>query len=369
LRLPAGKPERLVGGTSLEAPRFSPSGQWIAWLGNDAAHVISLHGGAPVTLSKASRTQWLPGRDDLLTEDDDGLRLFIASNGFRAATRQIPGANLPAVCSPNGSEIIYGDIVTRTGRLCRLAPDQAGSAESVLVSKPLSALIPAAWMANGILYWEDPDFSASIMADGLELRRISAQSPGVSTLLHEDTLAPSPDHTRLAISAGAGRYHWAEKRIAIVDPNTAGVRYLTDKSVAAVFPSWSPDGGRIAFSAAPSPANSARLGGGEPARRLLAARRIFVTGLAKPDAPKQLTDDSRYRDEKPMWSADGSRILFCRIDSGNNRTLWLMDSENASPAQVTGPLHANSGLPGEEGAWFGYYGYIDWRAMVDWSRQ
>jgi hypothetical protein len=67
-----------------------------------------------------------------------------------------------------------------------------------------------------------------------------------------------------------------------------------------------------------------------------------------------------------MWSADGTHILFCRIDRDNNKTLWLMDAESSRPLQVAGPLYANPGLLRPDETWFGYYGYIDWRTMVDW---
>ena len=62
-----------------------------------------------------------------------------------------------------------------------------------------------------------------------------------------------------------------------------------------------------------------------------------------------------------MWSANGRHILFGRIDRGNHQTLWLMEAENPSPIQVAGPL-------GSDETWFGYYGYIDWRSMVDWHQ-
>ncbi len=212
---------------------------------------------------------------------------------------------------------------------------------------------------------EDLDFSASLMADGLELFSVPAdggspRSLGVSTLVHNDMLSLSPDRTRLAITAGSGRYEWAHKRIAIVDLNTSAVSFLTDGRTAAVCPSWCPRGDRIAFSAAPSPATAATVAGGEPARRLLEKRRIWITGVSETSTPKQLTDDPLYRDEEPMWSADGSHILFARIDRNDNQTLWLMDAESPHPIQVAGPLHT------VDQAWFGYYGYIDWRAKVDW---
>jgi len=53
----------------------------------------------------------------------------------------------------------------------------------------------------------------------------------------------------------------------------------------AVSPAWSPSGTAIAFSAAPGPTAGSSVGGGEPARRLLASRRIWVADAKGAHAP------------------------------------------------------------------------------------
>jgi Tol biopolymer transport system component len=370
--LPNGKPERLAGATALASPRFSPSGQWIAYFEGDVLHVIPRHGGKGIRVGGAGRgAQWLPNRDELLVDSPAGLNVFSPSNGWSEASRRIAYARLPVVFSPQGDQIVYG----RTGRLCRLALNQTESEPKVLVSKDASGQLPCVWSGNGrqILFWEDPDFSASAMAEGLELFRVPAdggspRSMGISTLVHNDMLSLSPDGTRLAITVGSGRYEWEQKRIAVIDLNTSAISHLTDNRTAAVCPSWCPRGDRIAFAAAAAPGTGAAVGGGEPARRLLEKRRIYMSGVSGTSTPRQLTNDGLYRDEEPMWSADGSHILFARIDRGNNQTLWLMEAESPSPIQVAGPLYAGTGLAGLDETWFGYYGYIDWRTMVDWYR-
>lgn len=77
--------------------------------------------------------------------------------------------------------------------------------------------------------------------------------------------------------------------------------------------------------------------------------------------PKQTTSDERYRDELPQWSARGTHVLFCRLDSGGRATLWLMGAGGENPIQVSGPLRLEDGPPG-------YYGYVDWRRAFDWFR-
>jgi hypothetical protein len=68
-----------------------------------------------------------------------------------------------------------------------------------------------------------------------------------------------------------------------------------------------------------------------------------------------------------MWSADGKHILFCRIANDNSETLWLMGADGTDAVQVA-RLCIDPGSPGVEDSWWGYYGYIDWRAAFDWFR-
>jgi Tol biopolymer transport system component len=350
--LPNGRPYRVVSGARIDSPRFSPSGKWIAYFQAGDLHVVSVDGGSDVNLGKAA-CQWSPARDDLLVDGPAGLNVFTADGRWRVVVRRIAGASLPVVFSPDGQEIVYGE--ARTGRLCRLALPTPDGKPEVLNSAYPSGKIPCAWSRNGayIVFWEDPDFSASLMADGLELFRIPAaggpaQSLGLSTLVRTDMLSFSPAQDKLAVSTGGGRNEWEEKRIAVIDLETAAISYLTPNSMAAVTPAWSPSGTAIAYSAAPGPSAGSSAGGGEQARRLLAGRRIWVGDV-------KLTGDSRYRDEEPVWSADGKHILFCRMAHDNTKTLWLMRADGTGAVQLAGPL------AGMEDSWFGYYGYISWR--------
>jgi Tol biopolymer transport system component len=358
--LPDGEPTRIAEGAKLESPRISPSGRWIAYSRNDALYVVSRDGGKTAALGAVLYSHWLPMRDELLVSSESGLQLLTPADEFRAPIRRIPHAWLQVVFNSDGNELLYSDQVV-TGRLCRLSLADPSAPPKILVSKSSAGFIPCLWSAGDeILFWEDPDFSSSIMADGLELFRVPAaggapQRVGIVSLVHEDSFSLSPDGDRVAISAGAGRYHWADKRIALVDLKSGQISYITGVDQTAVFPAWSPKRDWIAYSAAPRMPWGANIGGGEPAKRLLAQRRIFI-------GPRQITSDPDYRDEKPMWSADGSHLLCTRIDREDRLTIWLSDVENPRPIQVAGPL-----LAGKD-AWFGYYGYIDWRALLDWQR-
>jgi dipeptidyl aminopeptidase/acylaminoacyl peptidase len=389
--LPDGTAHKLVNGKKVVSPRFSPSGQWITYFHEDAVRVVSVDGSRTGAVGEVDRgnvqpgCQWWTGRDALLVSGEAGIKVFTAAGGWSQPSREIKGARLPVLFSPDGNELVYGDELEvgrgpggepmRTGRLSRLSLETPDSEPKVFVSNYLSGQILCAWSRHGeyILFWDDPDFSASAVSDGLELFRVSAASGppvslGVHTPVFGDMVSLSPARDQLALVAGEGRNQWEEKRLAIIDLRTAAISYLTDEYTAVASPSWSPSGQWIAFSAAPAPGtDEAHIGGGEPARRFLARRRIWIGDATGMTAPRPLTSDARYRDEAPMWSADGKQILFCRIDRRNHQTLWLTGADGASPVQVA-ELYTDPGLLGADGTWFGYYGYIDWRNMVDWFR-
>jgi hypothetical protein len=359
--LPDGWPQRVASGAGIGSPRISPSGEWIAYRQGNRACVVPRNGGAAPRILGEGASQWRTGRDELLVEQARGLSVFTAANGWLGPVRSIPDASLPVAFSPEAGEMVYGQrTAAGIGILRRVGVDAAGAARTVL-SRNGDGLVPYAWIGDALLYWVDPSFSASVEADGLELFRVPAaggvpRSLGISTLVHDDFLALSPAGDRLAVTAGGGRESWHNKRIAWIDLASGTMRYLTDERTAAICPSWSPDGQRIALVAAPESAE----------RHFLGQRRIFVADVSGTSAPVRLTGDDRYRDEEPIWLADGRHILFCRIDcrpaEGAPKSVWLMDDRGGDLSQIAGPLQANDTFEGE--GWFGYYGTTDWQAVM-----
>jgi Tol biopolymer transport system component len=49
---------------------------------------------------------------------------------------------------------------------------------------------------------------------------------------------------------------------------------------------------------------------------------------------RQLTDDERYRDEMPLWSSDGSWIVFARLNSKGNASLWVGSSAGGKQREL-----------------------------------
>jgi Tol biopolymer transport system component len=76
---------------------------------------------------------------------------------------------------------------------------------------------------------------------------------------------------------------------------------------------------------------------------------------------QQLTNDKDYRDERPSWSADGSRILFVRL-SNESASIWLMNADGSNPKQIVPELTPRPDPLGE-------YGHIAWGLWWDWSHK
>jgi len=151
----------------------------------------------------------------------------------------------------------------------------------------------------------------------------------VSNLSHSwaDDVAPvwSPDGRHIAFVSFrdtlAGRWDMGPGSICVMDFDPASgvgggnVRCLTDKEGKDGWPTWSPDGGRIAF-------ESNRSGNWD-----IWVMNADGSGLAN---LSRSPEDEVY----PAWSPDGTKIAFTSKRSGN-LDVWVMNSDGSGPVNLS----------------------------------
>jgi hypothetical protein len=108
------------------------------------------------------------------------------------------------------------------------------------------------------------------------------------------------------------------------------------------------------------------ISGGDAAKAAMAQRKIWVMDQLGANK-RQLTADPAYRDEFPQWSADGSQILFARLDTQDRWSLWMIPSSGGAPREVVADVSPNI-LGSTAPAWFGYYGLVAWHDVMAWWR-
>jgi hypothetical protein len=102
--------------------------------------------------------------------------------------------------------------------------------------------------------------------------------------------------------------------------------------------------------------------GSEATRQELMQRRIWIVNTLGEPQPVRLTDSAVFRDERPMWSAEGTFLLFARMDVRGRASLWLTTTDGSSARQVVDELTPAPPDP------LGFYGHIEWEAWYDWWR-
>jgi Tol biopolymer transport system component len=192
-----------------------------------------------------------------------------------------------------------------------------GDGGSVSDPGPADGVAEVTFIRNGELW--------AVPADGSSETRIALDVDGAV-----NGVSWAPDGSRMAVSievdpgTEGGQFH-----LYVANADGSGARRLTD-GVSDRFPTWSPDGFRIAF--------TRDLGDGD--------QEIFLVN-ADGSAEVQLTDTDGAN-LQPTWSPDGSRIAFTSTrDGGGNSEIYVMNADGSDPRRLTN-------VPG-------------WDAAPDWS--
>ena len=139
----------------------------------------------------------------------------------------------------------------------------------------------------------------------------------------------SPDGKRIVfVSQRDGHFETKfgiTSEIYVIDADGMNEQRLTENPQNDWFPSWSPDGERIAF---------ASDGKGE-----LEGFEIYVMD-ADGGNPKNLTKNP-HEDWQPLWAPDGRRIAFTSYRDNNKGEIYVMDADGDNQRNLTINRHAD----------------------------
>jgi hypothetical protein len=199
------------------------------------------------------------------------------------------------------------------------------------------------WSPNGkwLFFYIDPMGSASLAADGLELRVLRVSSGSTRTVAG---LLMYPDYmtwcgSTLVLTAGGDRLATHNKRLVVARaPEWAPRPLWADPTRAFGSVACAPGGKSVAV--------LSQAAGSTDYNFFHTKWELWRVGL---DGTRRLLDrpPRGFADESPRWSRDGRSLLFVREHRGYGR-LWLRRG-----GRVTGPIAAL-------GFSLGYYGHHDW---------
>ncbi len=350
--LPDGPPIAVAAGRNLYDLRFSPSGNWVLFHETDELVRLASVDGRRSRSWAATTGQWLPGRDELAIylQDTNETRIFDERDEWNTPIRTFsdPAGTISHDCKRRVWESSADD-----GKKLLLSAFPGDSAEPRLIAQTQEGGFEVLGFVRGgqrFLYWMTDEDGADAWSYGMDIwlgGGAQAVKTGISTLPGEtwNMAALSPSADTLAAVLGGDHLTDHDQHLVLTDVSAdAGIEPhpVTDPTVSAIHPAWSRDGRWLTWVQEPDAealekqfaAKGENLTGDEISERCTNARRIWLAGRAGLARPVQLTNDDRYSDDLPLWSGDGSKILFVRSSRSDEQTLWLMDADGSNPRQV-----------------------------------
>ncbi|HHW41798.1 MAG TPA: hypothetical protein GXX19_11765 [Syntrophomonadaceae bacterium] len=387
--LPDGRARQLAAGENISRPAWSPTGRWLLFRRGEDLWLVGLRDERPhLVTRKVGQFSWSSSADvfAFTTAGDELLAGSPESEKPRVLVKREPGVDLGRIAwSPDGKWVAFEKqkiepgtspsagiwkVEVAAGTVKRVY--NTGLSQDEVERRFGSVPRLAGWSPDGqmVVFWLGP-LSASIEADGLPLylapaggceepQPLAGNEPDSwenAVLVRLDSLAAGASRDRLAFIFGGGRETWTNKRLAVYNIRTGKLIPITGRDQAVVNAVWSPDEKLLVYSAGPEIKSAEREAYDRWARRALAGRRLWAVDVDGGRA-RQFTNDTAYRDERPLFSADGRHILFVRLDGENCASLWLVRPDGSGLRQVVEKIGP---LTGE--FTFGYYGAVAWEDM------
>ncbi len=300
----------------------------------------------------SSSTKTSPGQQGSLwaIRASTGKKSTIVSNARIASVATGSGLVAYSVTHPmplkhpgNATDVLY---------VAHLRPH---SSPKPLLSTLDSGIQLAGIVGNHILYWVDPQHSASMAADGMILYSVLTTGGRPQTLTttlgYPSWLSFSSPDTLYAVTGGL-RIVWAKKTLRRYSLTTGKYSLIACNAAnVALDPAADPATGRIAFvRAANLSVKTWGFSSPAPLEQWVASRTLWVTkpGGASPQ-PVAAVEHGVYH---PQWTANPNMILYAK-DSG----LWLVDLSTGHTVEVVSGILGSS-----ENDLFGFYGH---RWMTD----
>ncbi len=366
----------LVTTVSSKNPAWSADGQWLAYIqikGADqslwVAHADGSGAHAVAGLTTVAGFAWSPTGDTLAVSGAPTAQPKAASSVWLVTPSGKPrllisGAVGPA-WSPNGKMVAA--VIRRPGALGAPAVESlatisaTGGPLTPLITAGQSGIVFQGWWPNsqGLLFQVDPNYSASIAADGLPLYSVSLHGKPkllTPTLGYGDWLSWAPSGADLLVVSGTGREIWTGKSLRLCNASTGACQAVsTPKGSVALDPAWSPNGKQIAYVLAHDAGKVSGFSSAKANAAWVATRVLWVADSA--GAGAHALDSAGSGVYQPTWAQGGDSLFYIR-----DNTLWRVGAGDGAPTKVVGPFpSAPLAYP------FGYYGHLTWTDQLVWQ--
>lgn len=368
---------RVLAGRAPTDPSWSADGRWLAYLADNPGA-----SGSTLWIAKADGSgaraltalpapvqsyRWSPDADilevELITTNRTVATLWFVALTGGTTWGAHPVAGQAGPRSPDGTMLAYTvlrpsrDPLTRSEVLYTM-PVRGGRPRPLLTYAGGIELVGWWPDSKGLVYRLDPQFSASLAADGLPLYtlRLGGTPRALPTTLgYREFMAFSPARRQVLVVAGGDRENWTNKSLRLCDIESATCRaLLARRGTVTLDVDWAPHSNRIAFVRA---RNLGPVGGFSSAGALQSwvnSRTLWVAH-ADGSGAHEVTA-AGHGIYLPQWSSDGRHVLFVR-----DNALWLIDVRGGAPVRVLGPFPGKPDL-------FGFYGHVLWTMQWGWNR-